>query len=129
MVKVLVDPSFLVRMVDRPLGGLMMLEEKLGKIEFLVPHSVIDELKSLTKLRSIRARYAEAALRFASDLELTFSVKGDNVDSAILNYAMLRDIPVATMDAELRRRLVRKGVTVVSAKDDRIIIDGNIHIT
>ena len=125
--KVLVDSSFLMLLVEKPLQDMKVLEEEFGKTQLIVLECVLNELKRLSRIKSIkRARLAGTALRFASRLEKIVYNNHKDVDTNIIEYATGNQIPVATIDTELKNELRKKSVVVVSVRNDRIIIDGSL---
>ena len=127
MAKVLVDTSFLIHLAEKPVGGLSLIEEKMGPIEFVVLKQVLDELGRMIKGRSVKkVRKAKAALRIVSALKLVPQSEKGDVDSSIVRYGERNRVIVATLDSELRARLRRRKITVISVRNDRVFLDGAI---
>ncbi len=126
------DTSFLIELVSKPIRCLDLLEVNLGKVEFLVPTVVVNELRGIARSSSVKkAKRAMLALdalannesRFkVVDLCKEYGVKGDNVDDIIIECAFHARCYVATMDSILINRLKAKGVRVVTLKDDLVIV-------
>ncbi|MEM1524649.1 MAG: hypothetical protein QW372_01075 [Nitrososphaerales archaeon] len=124
MVIVLLDTSFILHMVSKPIVNFESLEEKLGKVEFVVLEDTIHELESLCHSKSvIKMRSAHSALNYAFRL-MRVSIKGDeSVDDKIVRFAIEKGAIVATLDAELKRKLKRHGVPVITLKNDKIDVN------
>lgn len=124
MVIVLLDTSFILHMVSKPIVNFDSLKEKLGKVEFVVLEDTIRELEILCRSKSvIKMRNAHSALSYASKL-MRVSVKGDDsVDDKIVRFAIEKGAMVATLDAELKRKLKKYGVSVIILKNDKIDIN------
>lgn len=108
-----------------------MLEVNLGKVEFLVPTVVVDELRGIARSSSVkRAKHAILALDAIAGSESKFKVvdlyregvKGDDVDDVIVEYASHTKCYVATMDGVLINRLKARGVRVVTLRDDLVVM-------
>lgn len=122
MVKVLCDTSFLIVLASRPVKSLDVLESSIGKIEFIVPSVVIEELKNLAVSASMkRANSARLALDLAKDLRI-IPVPGSSADDAVTDYASKQRCYVATIDNDLRNRLKRNGIGVITLVQDRITV-------
>ncbi len=121
MTRVLCDTSFLIVLASRPVKMLDALEGELGRIDFVVPSVVIEELKRLA--RSAGAKRADAA-RLALEAAKNFQiipVEGRHADEAITDYALKHRCYVATVDNDLKNRLKRSGIGVVTLSQDRIM--------
>lgn len=110
-----------------------MLEVNLGKVEFLVPTVVVDELRGIARSSSVkRAKHAILALDAIASNESKFrvvdlyrEVKGDDVDDVddvIVEYASHAKCYVATMDGILINRLKARGIRVVTLSDDLVVV-------
>jgi rRNA-processing protein FCF1 len=140
MVDIICDTSFLMVLVSTPIKQLERIEAHLGRLNFLVPDIVIDELRRLEKRagpkRSIAARTAiDLSLsRFKvinlipSDGEeekesMEKSVpKPVQVDDYIANYAVTNRCPVATIDIRLRNRLLAGGTLVLTLSKNKLVV-------
>ncbi|MCS7136606.1 MAG: hypothetical protein NZ931_05935 [Aigarchaeota archaeon] len=110
----LVDTSFLMRIVELGADLLAKVEEKLNtKIVPVVISSVIKELKSLAKGRGIKAKRAGLALILCETLEQLDVSVNEDVDLALLKTAKTLGLPVLTSDSGLRKTLRDAGVCVI----------------
>ncbi len=125
VVDLLLDSSFLIFLVDTPSGGFTEIEGKLGKVEPVVLSSVVEELRRIAyHAAAKRAKAAARALDYASGLKTVPHTGYGGVDDQILQYAKSSGAAVATLDAELRRRLRAAGVVVVTLSGNRLVTEG-----
>jgi len=86
------------------------LERLFGKVEIIVPESVINELYNLSKTNTI----ARAALKYAMKFRV---VKNEGSgDRAIVNLAIKTGYPVLTNDKRLKRILKAHGIRVIETR-------------
>ena len=124
--RVIADTSFL--MVPGMFGVDVMSElDRLlqRRYSLVIPKPVVEELKKL----AARGKPAE---RSAARLGIALAKRGkvvdaeDNADEAILTMAC-ENCVVGTTDAELRRKLRRKGVSVMYLREkSHLALDGRI---
>ncbi|MGQ9718892.1 MAG: PIN domain-containing protein [Nitrososphaerales archaeon] len=128
MAKVLLDASLLIIMASKPLNLIKELEETLGKTELLVLEDTINELEAINKMvLTKKSKQAKLALDFVKGIgHVSYSREG-STDDKILSYAIENELAVATMDKELRRRSRAMGLTVITLRGDRLMIDGPIQ--
>ena len=122
--QVLCDTSFLMVLVSKPIKQLAKIESKLGVLEFLVPNIVQGELQRLAeKAGPKRSGLARTALEIARTKFRTVPVAAaTHVDDSIVEYAIANKCAVATIDSNLRRRLIANEVLVLSLSKDNLII-------
>jgi rRNA-processing protein FCF1 len=111
-------------LVSKPLKRVAKIESELGRLNFLVPDIVEAELERLAQNAGPkRSRLAKTALEIARTKFLKVSVSpARHVDDAIIEYAMTQKCAVATIDTNLRRRLIANQVLVLSLSKDNLII-------
>jgi uncharacterized protein len=121
---VLCDTSFLIVLVSKPIKRLEKIESHLGRLEFLVPDIVERELERLAQNAGPkRSRLAKTALELArAKFNTVVLAPAKHVDDSIIEYAMAHRCAVATIDANLRRRLIANQVLVLSLRKDSLII-------
>lgn len=122
---VLCDTSFLMVLVSKPIDQLAKVETQLGsRLDFIVPDKVVDELERLqAKAGPKRSTMANTALELArSKFRIVQVAKAQHVDDAIIDYAIKNKCAVATIDTNLRRRLIASEVLVLSLSKDRLIV-------
>ena len=122
--QVLCDTSFLMVLFSKPIKRLAKIESQLGRLDFLVPDIVEGELKRLAQNAGPkRSRLAKTALELARAKFNTVAVApAKHVDDSIIDYAMAQKCAVATIDTNLRRRLIANQVLVLSLSNDNLII-------
>jgi len=125
MRKIILDASFILTLASKPLNLIEDLEEMFGKVELLVLEDTIKELEVISKRPSIKkSKQAKLALDFVMRLEHITYVHEGSVDDKILRCAMENKFIVATMDRELRKRLRSMGLSVITLRQNRLIING-----
>jgi rRNA-processing protein FCF1 len=122
--QILCDTSFLMVLVSKPLKRVAKIESQLGRLDFLVPDIVEAELERLAQNAGPkRSRLAKTALEIAkSQLPKVHVLPARHVDDSIIEYAMTQKCAVATIDTNLRRRLIANKVLVISLSKDNLII-------
>src|SRR5687768_17391007 len=113
--EILCDTSFLMVLVSKPLKQVPKVESQLGRLDFLIPDIVKEELVRLAeKAGPKRSTLAKTALELASKKFRAVAVaKARHVDDSIIEYATKHKCAVATIDTNLRRRLIANEVLVV----------------
>jgi rRNA-processing protein FCF1 len=105
-------------LVSKPIKRVEKIESQLGRLKFLVPDIAEAELERLAKKAGPkRSRLAKTALelRRAKFTKVTVA-PAKHVDDSIIVYA------IATIDTNLRRRLIANQVLVLSLSNDNLII-------
>ena len=122
--QVLCDTSFLMVLVQKPIKRVAKIESQLGRLDFLVPDIVEGELERLAQNAGPkRSRLAKTALELAKAKFKTVAVApAKHVDDSIIEYAMAQKCAVATIDTNLRRRLIANLVLVLSLSEDNFIV-------
>jgi rRNA-processing protein FCF1 len=122
--QVLCDTSFLMVLVSKPLKQFAKIESQLGRFDFLVPDIVEGELEKLAENAGPkRSGLARTALEIARAKFRTVAVApAKHVDDSIVEYAMANKCTVATIDTNLRRRLISNDVLVLTLSKDNLII-------
>ena len=122
--QVLCDTSFLMVLVSKPIKRVAKIESQLGRLDFLVPDIVQGELERLAQNAGPkRSRLAKTALELAKAKFKTVAVApAKHVDDSIVEYAMAQKCAVATIDTNLRRRLIANQVLVLSLSEDNFIV-------
>jgi uncharacterized protein len=122
--QVLCDTSFLMVLVSKPIKRVAKIESQLGRLDFLVPDIVEGELERLAQNAGPkRSRLAKTALELAKAKFKTVPVApAKHVDDSIIEYAMAQKCAVATIDTNLRRRLIANQVLVLSLSEDNFIV-------
>jgi rRNA-processing protein FCF1 len=111
-------------LVQKPIKRVAKIESQLGRLDFLVPDIVEGELERLAQNAGPkRSRLAKTALELAKAKFKTVAVApAKHVDDSIIEYAMAQKCAVATIDTNLRRRLIANQVLVLSLSEDNFIV-------
>ena len=111
-------------LVSKPIKRVEKIESQLGRLEFLVPDIVERELERLVKNAGPkRSRLAKTALELGRAKFTTVAVApAKHVDDSIIEYAITQRCAVATIDTDLRRRLISNQVLVLSLSKDNLTI-------
>jgi rRNA-processing protein FCF1 len=136
--EVISDTSFLMVLCYDPVKNLDALESRFGKLVWLIHPETINELIQLEKTAGIkRSKIASLSLKIINDqlnkgdfkyldkneldkLELP-QQSNSAVDSILLNISAEKRRPLATIDQNLIKRALKKGVDVITLKSNRII--------
>jgi rRNA-processing protein FCF1 len=122
--EILCDTSFLMVLVSKPIKQVARIESRLGRLDFLVPDIVEGELVRLAqKAGPKRSTLAKTALELTKvKFKTVIVAKARHVDDSIIEYAIKHKCAVATIDTNLRRRLIANEVLVLTLSKDRLIV-------
>ena len=123
--EIICDTSFLIALISNPIKCFDRIENEIGKLKFVVPTFVLEELYAIEKKSGPKkSMFAKTAIRIS---KLKFEIKdiGEsiNVDNEILEYATKnRKYAVATLDSDLLKRLRMADVTTFTLSKNKMII-------
>ena len=123
--EIICDTSFLIALVSNPIKCLDKIENELGKLRFIVPTFVLDELDSIErKSGPKKSMIAKTAICISKlKFEIKDIGKSKNVDNEILNYVTKnRRLAVATLDGKLLNSLKMADVTTITLSKNKMII-------
>ena len=123
--EIICDTSFLIALVSNPIKCLDKVEYEIGKIKFIVPTFVLDELESIKKKSGPKkSMIANTAIRISKlKFEIMEIGKSRNVDNDILDYVKRnRKFAVATLDSILLNRLRTADITTITLSKNKMII-------
>jgi rRNA-processing protein FCF1 len=123
--EIICDTSFLIALVSNPIKCLDKIENEHGKLRFIVPTFVLDELDSIErKSGPKKSMIAKTAICISKlKFEIKDIGKSKNVDNEILNYVTKnRRLAVATLDSKLLNSLKMADVTTITLSKNKIII-------
>jgi rRNA-processing protein FCF1 len=123
--EIICDTSFLIALVSNPIKCLDKIENELGKLRFIVPTFVLDELDSIErKSGPKKSMIAKTAICISKlKFEIRDIGKSKNVDNKILNYVTKnRRLAVATLDSKLLNSLKMADVTTITLSKNKMII-------
>ncbi len=119
---ILCDTSFLMVLVTKPIKLVDKLVMQYGKINFLIPEVVIEELKNLVNNPSYKSsQSAKTVLELTKKFEIINTKRLHYTDDSILDYAINYKCAVATMDKNLIQRLISSKVTVFSLRNNKLL--------
>ena len=121
LVNAISDTSFLIHLATHRITNLSDLETEIGRIEFIVPDIVIQELKHLSQDKE-KNKIATVTLDFIKDFK-TNSITGKTADLGILDFVEKNGGIVATMDRELKVMIKQVGGSVLSIHNDKIVLE------
>ncbi len=120
--ELILDSSFLMHMAKKPVLGIERIAD--WALETVVLKDITRELDGITKNQeSVKSsRTAALASQYAKNLR-SVNYKGHlPVDEKLIAYAEEHDAMVATLDVDLRKKLLNRGIPVVSLKNERAIM-------
>jgi rRNA-processing protein FCF1 len=122
---VLCDTSFLMVLVSSPVKRMEKIECEVGRLSFLIPDIVIEELKKLeVRTGPKRSQIAKTAIEISySKFRIVELLKYRQVDDAILEFAKASKCAVATLDKNLKNKLRKHNILVISLSNNRLILD------
>jgi len=123
--EIICDTSFLIALVSNTIKCLDKVENEIGKLKFIVPTFVLDELDLIEKKSGPKkSMIAHTAIRISKlKFEIIDIGKSKNVDNDILNYATKnKRFGVATLDGKLLIRLKMAEVTTITLSKNKMII-------
>jgi len=123
--EIICDTSFIIALVSNPIKCLDKVENEIGKLKFIVPTFVLDELDLIEKKSGPKkSMIANTAIRISKlKFEIKHIGKSKNVDKDILNYVTKnKRFGVATLDGKLLNRLKMAEVTTITLSKNKMII-------
>lgn len=119
---ILCDTSFLMVLVTKPIKLLDSIVIEYGKINFLIPDVVIEELRKLVHNPSYKSSLsAKTVLEITKKFEIINTKKLNYTDDSIIDYAINYKCAVATMDKNLIQRLISSKVMVFSLRNNKLL--------
>jgi uncharacterized protein len=116
-------------LVSNRISQLDSIEGELGRLQFLVPDIVLDELKHIQDVAGPkRSTIARTAIKIAhSKFELVKFKRTHTVDDAIVDYVSTNKCAAATLDKDLKRKLIQSEILVFTLSKNRIIVANDIR--
>lgn len=135
--EIVCDTSFLMVLCYEPVKNLDALESKFGKLIWLIHPETVEELTQLENAAGIkRSKIANLSLKIIKNQiekgdfryldrnelhEFDENITKPSVDTVLLNLSFQKKRPLATIDKDLIRRALKKGVDVITLKNNKII--------
>ena len=121
MVEVICDTSFLIHLATRKIKNIDSVNTEIGKIQFVVPSVVLNELRKLSKTQK-KKQDAITTLEFVRNLKTT-QMSGNFADQVIIERVRKRGGIIATIDNELKNKIKSLGGSVMSFSNDKIVLE------
>jgi len=121
LVDVICDTSFLMQLTSQKIKNISQFEIEIGNIQFVIPEAVINELENLST-NSKKNQNVLATLNYIQNFK-KFSIKGKDVDNAIIEFVRKNGGFVATLDKDLKKQIKNFGGSVISLSNNRIILE------
>ena len=127
-IKVLLDTSMLMMIAEQRIDIFSQIQELLqGKIDFITPKMVLEELARIAKEKGARGRHARLALELTEKckLDMTDPAEGESTDEYLARLAREMRGVVATGDTDLRRTLRNANIPVIYVRrGSRLAVEG-----
>jgi rRNA-processing protein FCF1 len=123
LVEVICDTSFLIHLATNRIKNLSSLEVEIGRVQFVVPDTVITELTKLSELDD-KKTVALTTLDFIKSYKI-INLGGIFADDAVVSYVRKHGGIVATMDRELKYAIKKEGGSVISVANNKIILESS----
>lgn len=124
MINIIIDTSFLIALVTKPIKLLDDIIINYGKINFIIPDIVIEELQKIANRKSYKiSQIAKTALEIAKQFEIVNTKKLRYPDDSLLDFAISYNCAIATVDKNLIKRSLSEKIMVFSLKNNKIIIN------
>ena len=120
---VLLDTSILFSIFEKKLPLLDDVTLELGKVEFVIPESVINELKKLSEhSKGSKKRMAKAILEYIRNegFQIVKSEDINDADRDLVLLARRMNAVVATVDKDLIKLLKRESIDVITWRYKRM---------
>ncbi|MCZ6615876.1 MAG: hypothetical protein O7B32_00990 [Thaumarchaeota archaeon] len=120
--ELILDSSFLMHMAKKTVLGMERISD--WAVETVVLEDITRELDGIKNNQdSVQsARAAALASQYAKNLRSVNHEGHMPVDEKLIAYAEEHGAMVATLDVDLRKKLLNKGIPVVSLKNERAIM-------
>jgi rRNA-processing protein FCF1 len=124
--EVILDTNFILTCVKQKIDFFSKGEEVIdGSVEWLVPFEVLQELEDISKREGEKTVDKESA---KIGLEMTkligakiINVKNKNVDQGIIDYAKDKDVIIATLDKEIKKKSGKSILVIRGLKSLEVI--------
>jgi rRNA-processing protein FCF1 len=129
---IICDTSFLMVLCYEPIKNMDFLEFKFGKATFLIHSKIIKELTNIKSTGKIkRSKIANLALEVidkeTKNKNFKYIMDDENqnlpreVDSYLLTLSLQKKCPLATIDKNLIKRALKKGIDIITLNNNKII--------
>jgi rRNA-processing protein FCF1 len=129
---IICDTSFLMVLCYEPIKNMDFLEFKFGKATFLIHSKIIKELTNIKSTGKIkRSKIANLTLEVidkeTKNKNFKYIIDDENqnllreVDSYLLTLSLQKKCPLATIDKNLIKRALKKGIDIITLNNNKII--------
>ena len=109
-------------LVTKPIKLLDNIAINYGKINFLIPDIVIEELSNIIKTKSYKtSNLAKTVLELATKYQVVTTEKSKYPDDSLVDYARSNNCAIATIDKNLIKRSLSEKIMVFSLKNNKVI--------
>ena len=121
MVEVICDTNFLIHLATRRIKNLDNLDVEIGKVTFVVPQVVKNELYELAK-KPEKKQDIQSTQNYIKNFKI-IPILGSFADKELLDYVSKNRVIVATMDKELKKQIKNNGSSIMSFSNNRIVLE------
>ena len=109
-------------LVTKPTKLLDNITINYGKINFLIPDVVIEELNNIKKTKSYKtSQMAKTVLELTAKFQVVTTKKSKYPDDSLVDYARSNNCAIATIDKNLIKRSLSERIIVFSLKNNIVI--------
>ncbi len=124
--KILLDTNFILTCAKQKVDFFSLTNETIDeRTSWIVPSEVLEELKELSVRRGISGADKDAAKLGLEIVKLInpdiISIKNKNVDQGIIDYIKGKDIILATLDKELKKKVKNRVMIIKNVRRIEII--------
>jgi len=123
--KILMDTNFILACVKQKIDIINSVDFLNEKVDWVVPREVLNELESLKDRKGIKfsdRNSAKVGLEIIALLEPEIiEIKNPNVDKGIADYFSGKDILLATLDKELKKKVNNKKLVIRGKKKFEVV--------
>ena len=123
MVDVICDTSFLIHLATNRIKNLSTIDTEIGSIRFIVPSTVMTELKKLLDDKE-KKNTVLLTLDYIKSFP-TVNLSGNYADTALQSYIKKHGGIVATMDMELKLIIKKSGGSIISISNNKIMLESS----
>ena len=124
--QILLDTNFVLTCVKQKIDFVNLINEIIDeKIEWIIPDEVITELKDLSTRKNLKGKDKDSAKLSIELINMIhpeiISIKHKNVDQGIVDYIKDKNIILATLDKELKKKVKNRVMVIKDFKGVEII--------
>jgi uncharacterized protein len=110
-------------LVTKPIKLFEEITINYGKINFLIPDIIIEELEKLVTRKSYKvSQKAKTVLALTTQFQIVKTKKSRYPDDSLLDYAVSYNCAIATIDKNLIKRALSEKIMVFSLRNNKIMI-------